>query len=264
MDYGHVRGPDTPPATIYLHGLPGAPGELALIGLPSWYAPDRIAIVPGGDAEAMLDALSADLTAQFGQRKLHLIGFSLGAFVAIALTVRIGDRVTRLDLVSGAAPLESGNYISTMAGGSIFDMARAHPRRFQLLVAIQAIAVAFVPSLLHRMMFGTATGRERALAATPAVRRVLIDALKSTFRNGGAGYAREIKAYVAPWQSLLGRVHCPTVIWHGTDDRWAPFAMASALQSASGMDHSRLEPLDGHGHYSTLAEAARRIAEEIS
>ncbi len=74
-------------AIIYLHGTPGSPRELSLFGAPDqrFYAPDRYAFAMGKTAELALDELASDLSARFDGQMLHLIGFSMGGYIALQL-----------------------------------------------------------------------------------------------------------------------------------------------------------------------------------
>ena len=240
---------------IYLHGVPGGPGERALFGdAPALYCPDRFALAPGGDAAAMVDALAAQLVARFGQAPLHLIAFSLGSRVAFELAARLGAQVVRLDLIAAAAPLTLGDFLGSMAGGPVFAMARDHPRRFAALVRMQHWLARLAPALLVRLLFASASGGDVALARDPGFRARLAAMLRGCF--AGNGYAREITAYVRDAPPSLAALHCEVRLWHGTADSWSPPAMAEALVAALPPG-AAIRWFDGLSHYSTLRAVIR-------
>jgi pimeloyl-ACP methyl ester carboxylesterase len=243
---------------VYLHGVPGGPAELALFGGTPFagcdlFAPDRTAATLGDVA-----ALAAAIDARFAGQPVALVGFSLGAFVALQLAARLGDRVTRIDLVAAAAPLESGDYLGAMAGAPVFRAARAAPWRFAALLRTQALLARVAPGLLYRIVFAGAAGADRALVGQPRFRVGIHTILANALRDGAPGYRRELLAYVAPWSAIPGKVTAPVTLWHGSEDNWAPIAMAGALAAALP-NVAAVHRLAGLSHYSTLAHALGEI-----
>ena len=120
---------------IYLHGAPGGPLELQLFGDPAgdggarFHAPDRSTFAPDLAFGAYIDRLAEDIAARF-DGSLRLVGFSMGTFIALNLAQRLGDRISRIDLVSSAAPLSTGDYLPAMAGAAVFRMARTQQKLF--------------------------------------------------------------------------------------------------------------------------------------
>ena len=82
--------------------------------------------------------------------------------------------------------------------------------------------------------------------------------LAAALRDGAPGYRRELAAYVAPWSDVLAQVTQPVTLWHGTDDTWAPIAMAEALAAALPQV-AAVHRLAGLSHYSALAHALALI-----
>ena len=121
---------------VYFHGQPGSPDELTLVsavGLPpGLFAPDRAVDRPDLPLGPWLDHLTATVLARYPAGPIRLVGFSLGAFMAIEVALRIADREVRLDLVSPAAPLGLGDFLPDMAGGPVFGLAARNPGLFGL------------------------------------------------------------------------------------------------------------------------------------
>lgn len=240
-----------PAALVHFHGQPGGPGEwraCAPAGLDA-FTPDR-------NAQATPEAL-ADMVAVHAPGPLTLIGFSLGAPVALAVAAQLGGRVTVLHLVSPAAPLALGNFLPHMAGGPLFRLARDYPALFRLLAGLQGGLARTAPLLLLNRLFATACGDDRALRRDPGFRSAMADGLRAGLGRSTAGFIAEVSAYAAGTSLPPGPVSAPIHIWQGEDDNWTPPAMARAL--AASLPGASLTMLPGCGHYGTLRAALARI-----
>lgn len=249
------------PLCVYFHGCPGGPGECAWLEAEArgagvrLVALDRAAIAPRDAGAAYFSALAAEVDRLANGGPVRLLGFSLGAFVALQVAGRLKASIAQVDLVSPAGPIESDEMLRSMAGGAVFNLARRSPSLFRLVTAAQAIGMGLAPSAVVRALFAGARGAEADLAARPEFRALLAALLASSYGPGRAGYVRDVLAYVRPWASDLQRVSAPVRIWQGDADTWAPPALAAVLAARlPGTPAATLFP--GLGHYSTLFEAA--------
>lgn len=244
-------------ARIYFHGVPGGPGETMAVSSGAsmfehrHYAPNRNQINKGACLTKHFDLLALDIGNRFPRTPIRFVGFSLGAYVALEVAHRMGPHVTSIDLVSAAAPLTTGDYLSGMAGESVFRSARRSEVILQAMVALQSLAVRVWPTLLFKELFRTAQGADRALANKLEFRAAIVRTLKDCFAGDTLNYRRELAGYVRDWSAILPQIKQPVALWHGDVDNWAPPAMAHAL--------SRLLPnvtavhmLKDQSHYSTL------------
>lgn len=224
---------------LYLHGLPGSAAELAIAGvdLP----------VLGCDQPSF-----AQLALSLPQGLLHLIGFSLGAACALRLAALAPEKVTRLTLISAAAPLELGAFLPQMAGRAVFRAATSHGQ-LSALTRVQSTLARISPGFFTRLLLQNADPADQALFAEAQARAALQKSLREGLTQHRAAYLREITAYVQPWARHLAFVRCPVTLHHGTEDRWAPVTMAQAL--ADALPDATLHRYDGLGHYSTLRKA---------
>ena len=236
----------------YFHGQPGGPGEWSACA-PAGLA----AFTPDGNTPASAAALAAMVAAQT-PGPLTLIGFSLGAPVALAVAAELGHRVTRLHLVSPAAPLALGDFLPHMAGGALFRLARDRPALFRLLARLQGVAARTAPLLLLDRLFATASGDDRALRHDPAFRAALADVLRTGLGRSSAGFIAEVRAYAAGTAPSTGAIAAPIHIWQGADDSWTPPAMAQALAASLPGDVA-FTLLPGCGHYGALRAALARL-----
>jgi pimeloyl-ACP methyl ester carboxylesterase len=242
-----------PPLTLYFHGLPGSSAELAGFGshvqhLQVVARPDALAL---GDPDGYFGRLAAQIDRQCPDVPLHLVGFSLGAAAALRVAPLLGERVRQIDLVAPAAPLSLGDFLGNMAGAPVFRAARAGRVPFAVLTWLQAQAARLAPARMAATLMASAQGADRALAADPLFMAQLAASLRHSLLTQRAAYRQEILLYVADWSEELARVQQPVTIWQGSEDDWAPPAMARALAEALP-DCADVRMLPGCSHFSTL------------
>ncbi|HEX4849027.1 MAG TPA: alpha/beta fold hydrolase [Novosphingobium sp.] len=246
--------------TIYLHGVPGSPAELALArtAAPGWFVPDRNEPALGTSLDDRLAELARRIGALHPDAKLHLVGFSLGAMIALRLAPLLGARVSRIDLISAAAPLEGGDFLPDMAGRAVFGLARRAPGLFALLARAQSCLARIAPRWLTRQLFATAQGEDLALARSEA----FVDGIAAILRGGlgrsSLGYRAEIAGYVQPWADRLAQVSAPVTLWQGSADNWTPPEMAEYLAQRLP-NVVAVHRLEGRSHYSALGAALARL-----
>lgn len=247
-------------ALIYLHGTPGSPRELSLFGVADqrFYAPDRYAIARGKTAEQAIDELASDLSTRFDGELLHLIGFSMGGFIALQLAHRLGGRISQIDLISCVAPFQGGDFMKAAAGAPLFRLAQLYPQIFTLAVAAQHFAARAAPARLASLLFASARGGDGDLVRDPVFMNAQVAMLQDSFAHGRHGYAREMIAVTGDWRHILPQIKTPIRMWHGTLDNWAPFAMADYLRIALP-NLTAFNAIEGASHYSTLRVALSMI-----
>lgn len=245
------------PQIVYFHGLPGSGDELSLFGempngkLADIFVPTRNDNRAQIDRETYMDSIARQIEARFPDGPIHLIGFSLGAFIAIQVAALLNNRIKRIDLVSAAAPLALGDFLKDMAGKAVFETAQSRPSRFKLLVKLQSWMARWLPYILFKMVFASAAGKDRVLAACPAFQKSMANILEQSLGRNASVYRSEIAFYVSDWASSLSTVTQPVTLWQGDTDNWTPPAMADALQQALPNISARHD-LEGLSHYSTL------------
>ncbi len=246
--------------SVYLHGNPGGPDELPLLGgeaVSSWFVPDRSALPL--EPEARLSALAGMISDACGCEPIRLVGFSAGAHVALQVAARLRDANLVLHLVSPAGPLETGDFLDMMAGGPIFRTAMKRPQLLSALVRAQSLGARAVPGLLMRLLFTSAQGGDRALLDEEQFSRSYKAVLQHCLVAGRLSYQAEIKAYVRPWAGLLAEVRHPVTIWQGSADNWTPPEMAQAMAQLLPQV-TAFNLLEGQSHFSTLRAALAALA----
>lgn len=262
-------GADHGRTVVYFHGAPGAPEEGAVFdacgkehGL-TFVCLDRFAVDAALRGDAYYRVLAQEIARLSAGAPVDVVGFSIGAFVALQTCRHLPHGVRSLHLVSAAAPLDAGDFLDAMAGKQVFRLARAFPLLFTLLSYWQAVLARFFPGALFRLLFASAAGADKTLAADAAFQTRMTAILRSCFMGRVAGYTRDVQAYVRPWKAGLREISAPTTVWHGAQDNWSPKAMADYLQSAiPGCTAPEL--LEGLSHYTCLYRAAPEICARIA
>jgi pimeloyl-ACP methyl ester carboxylesterase len=269
MQQRHFRwyGEQSGRPVVYFHGAPGAAIEcgrfheaaqrhgVRLVGLERSSTDIRLT------GETYFERHANEVAALAGDGPFEAIGFSIGAFVALRTAPYLRGRLTRLHLVSAPAPLESGDFLKTMAGKALFRMAKRSPDMFRRLAKVEAWLALNAAPVLFSMLFASASGADRALAADPAFRAEIDCVLKLGLGAGSTSFMRDVREYVRPWAERLAQVTVDTRIWHGAQDNWSPPAMADALKRLIP-GASAKTVLPGLSHYSCLFEAVPRILAE--
>jgi pimeloyl-ACP methyl ester carboxylesterase len=257
-------GSDSGKIVIYFHGAPGAPEEGEVFEL---YAKehglrlicfDRFSCDASLADEAYYQFLAQQISKHAAGKQVDVIGFSIGAFIAIQTCRYLGNGVRNLHLISAAAPLDAGDFLGTMAGKQVFQLAKTFPILFILLSYWQGILAWLFPKALFRLLFASTTAGDKALVVDQVFQFRITKVLRLCFLGRVPGYIRDIRSYVQPWKDTLSSISFNTHIWHGAEDNWSPVAMADYLASAIPGCTST-EKFNGLSHYSCLYRAAPEI-----
>lgn len=257
-------GSDNGRVVIYFHGAPGAPEECQIFDLVgkshglTFICFDRFSVDSSINGETYYKLLAEEISKKAAGKQVDVIGFSIGAFVALQTCRYMASEVRSLHLVSAAAPLEAGDFIGAIAGKQVFQLAKAFPALFVLLSYWQSLLALFFPNALFRLLFASAAGDDKTLVTNHEFQSSITKVLRSCFIGRVPGYARDIKAYVQPWKSTLSDISVTTHIWHGAEDNWSPLPMADYLNSAIPGCTS-IKIFSGLSHYSCLYRAAPEI-----
>ena len=237
---------------VYLHGMPGGPAELEVLGGPAvgrFFVPDR-------RANVSFDALAAAVAERYAGQTVRLVAFSLGARPALEIAARLGGQVSHIDLIAPAAPLTAQD--RNMAGYPVFLAARRYPGLFVVLVRLQAFMAWRMPGFFYTALFRSARGADLSLSRDAAFRAIMPRVLSHCFADNGRAYRAEIAAYVAPWTQLIAHVAQPVTLWHGTVDNWAPVGMSERL-AVDLPNVAAYHRCEGLSHYSVLKVALEEI-----
>jgi 3-oxoadipate enol-lactonase len=176
-----------------------------------------------------LDSLAEDAAALIATLELgccHVVGFSMGSFIALRLAARWPKLVRSLLLVGASAEAE----------------ARHNGPRYALMIAIVGL---FGPKPLAgqmmKILFGDTFLWARDRQAERMRWRGVIEALPRSIRLAAAASARR-----GAIRDLLPAISVPTLLLTGSEDRPTPPALGEAV--ASLVASARLEVVPATGH----------------
>ncbi|MDF3195622.1 alpha/beta hydrolase [Pseudomonas sp. 1928-m] len=255
--------PDGQPL-FYLHGVPGAAVEAAMLHQAALAHGIKLLVVernlPGKlDSAAYLQQLAQQISDRAAGQPIRLLGFSIGACLALRVAALLGERVAEVYLLSAAAPLQiPSNSVGMGAGRYTFLWAQHYPRLFRAFAWYQALLAKVSPGLLLKLLFAGAGGKDPELLHHADTQAWLVDIQRACFKHGTRSYVRDVELYVETWATELDNVTAAVSLWHGEADNWAPIAMSIYLQEhlrhASAVSRGA-----EHAHYSCLLENAETV-----
>lgn len=263
IEYGNRNGQ----LVVYFHGVPGSPVESSIFDSHAKehnlkiICFDRFAIDSASDSAAYYQQLASQIRLKAAHQPIDIVGFSIGAHVALEVGRILQGQVGQTHLISPAAPVNGGDFLDSMAGGLVFKLAMNRPFIFSILSLVQKSLALLAPRLLVKMMFSSAAGRDKELINQSQFKDSITSILKYCFQNRIRGYMRDIKLYVA-WLGDFADYTSSVTVWQGTEDNWSPPAMASYLYEAIPGTRA-LELMEELSHYSCLCEAAPEICRRL-
>ncbi|RDI25684.1 pimeloyl-ACP methyl ester carboxylesterase [Rhodococcus sp. AG1013] len=196
------------------------------------------------------------LAEHLGLRRVSVIGVSMGAGPALALTVQRPDLVSGTTILSGMPPIDAHERWTPASRGDALYwwLARHAPRVLQKLCE-------FSSSMLARAADGEAdtliTRMERALPVPDrqafrslldddARRVAFVSDTREASRQGGSSTAGDLQQYLRPWGFEPANVRSAVRLWHGIDDPKVP--VESARRWADRLPHCEARYVPG-GHF---------------
>ncbi len=250
-------GPRDAPVVFYCHGFPGNYRELEL-SLPaverdgvrarvialnrpgygrSAFQKNRRILDWPHDAATVADHLGID--------RFAVLGASGGAPYALACASALSDRVTRVGIVVGVAPIDAPGMrdTPTITGWSKRNVIR----RLQFAATAAAVNSGRNDRITSRVV-ATLGEPDRNAMEDPEVRRWFLRMAREAYTHSGRGGAYEAGLYRQPWGFDLGRVTAETSLWYGGADTWVPASAGRWL--AEQLPNSRYTTWAEHGHFS--------------
>jgi len=260
-EWGH---PDAP-AILYCHGFPTNRLELDLLvprlesegigvrvvalnrpgyGLSTAQQNRRFLDWPGDVAQA------AD---KLGINRFAVIGVSGGSPYALACAYSLGNRVTRLGIVVGLAPLLAPGMLeaSAISGPSSIRLIR----RFQFAMMAYGFRRGGEDRFLAQTISTMSNADKKALE-DPKVQQWFIDMTRESLDQGGDPAAYEADLYRQDWGFDIGEVETETFLWYGGVDQTVPASAGQWLANHIPNSNYHLWPQHGHFTWMLGPEAA--------
>jgi pimeloyl-ACP methyl ester carboxylesterase len=260
---------------LYCHGSPSSGAEWRLFGTADeiaarglrLIAPDR----PGSggstfqrgrrildwpaDVAAMMDQLGID--------RFAVLGYSGGSPYALATALRLAERVTAVVTVSGTAPFDIPGITEGIAPDSwrFMQLARTRPLVSRAVSWTMGLTARLAPGRLASQAARALPPVDAATVADPELGRAFAAMVYETTHGSPQGAQHDTALMIGPWGFELEEIRRHVRLWHGTEDRNAPPAMAQHL--ADRLPDAELTWLEGEGHISAAATHAGRILDDL-
>jgi len=256
---------------FYFHGSPSSRVEFNLFGdeeLASalnirLIAPDR----PGSglsdfqpnrrfldwpqDVVALADHLQID--------RFAILGYSGGGPYAAVCALTIPHRITKVGIVSGAAPFT----IPTLADGinqdsrNFMDLSHQKPWLSRLILRLMGVMTRLAPNKVIANATAALPEADRAIVALPEVQRGFLAMIQEALRRGPRGAQHDTRLMVSAWDFNPQDIQIPVFLWHGEADQNAPIAMGRYMAQTIPQSQATFYP--GEGHLSLFKKYAAEI-----
>ncbi len=236
---GDLRG--TP--VFFLHGNPGSrymrhPDDALTRSLgvrlitpdrPGYglsdFLPGRTLLDMPSDLEQLANAL--------GLGRFAIFGVSAGGPYVAACAFKLGERVSRAAIVSGAAPFDRPGAMEGVNRDyrNAYTMATWPEWLLHPLMAVHDRSVRLNPKKALAALMAHSSPDDRAVLSDPAVGAMVSGFRFEATRQGVAGMRREANILLSPWgfrlEDILPEVH----LWYWEGDTITPPQMGRYLQS---------------------------------
>jgi pimeloyl-ACP methyl ester carboxylesterase len=194
------------------------------------------------DVVAIADALGID--------RFAVYGYSGGGALALGCAAGIGHRLVGATCLAGVAPYPSEG-LDWLAG-----LGDLNAEDFRLMLSDQAAwetkganemetMKQATPEQITEFVSSLLSDVDRAAFKGDVV-DFLIQQLREGYRPGMWGGVDDSLSTALPWGFELSSVRVPTQIWHGTDDKFVPFAHGKWLAAHVPNAEAHLEKNEGH------------------
>ena len=177
-----------------------------------------------------------------------VIGWSGGGPYALALGLRVPDRITRIGLAAASGPIDP---VPGLLDASLSPGARA---AFELLRRDYAAGVAAIEERGAwfsgdgwKSMFARSWGAaDDRVLADPATLEAMKHLTSEAARQGSAGYVADTIAEALPWTFSVSEIARPVHIWYGESDE--PWVRMTADYLLDSLPNVTLVTYPGEAH----------------
>lgn len=185
-----------------------------------------------------------------GITRCCVVGHSAGGAHAMRLAAEFPERVGRLCLVSSIAPLQNKADVKDILpfNRMLISLARRNPVAARGLFRLAFQAAVKKPDGYFNLVLNSVPDLDREVLGNPALKRHLLACFNETTRQGIEHLITETMHIATDWHVDAADIRCPVCIWHGKEDRHAPFPL---MHRFSGAFEERPEThwLEDAGHY---------------
>lgn len=259
----HECGDPAGTPLIHFHGTPGSRLETVFGSDLAERAGVRVIGIdrPGyGRSDAgptSLDGVARDALAvadHLGVAAFAVSAWSGGGAFALATAVAAPDRVTRVGVSGGLAPIrEMPEAREALTPGDLEalshlpgDPARAAELFLSGNSALLDGMISVRDDEAAPWIDWMWAGSDAAVISEPATRKALFQNFHEALRQGAAAIAWDNVAFLGPWGFRVEDVRAPVHLWYGDDDEMAPPANGRWLAEHLRTAYLTVYPGEGH------------------
>jgi pimeloyl-ACP methyl ester carboxylesterase len=209
----------------------------------------------------------AELANALGLGRFALLGHSGGGPHALACAQALPDRLTKVGIACGFAPMDRPGALEGMSrqmqqGIGLFTHM---PWMARLLFASLPRQYRRDPERAFERQFGHGLpASDRAILDRQDIRANVMAGAVEALRSGARGLAHEAPLFLGqPWGFQLEAIRVPVRLWYGEADSIVPLQMGRYLASAIPQSELTIFPGEGHMlHITHWEEILRALAGE--
>jgi pimeloyl-ACP methyl ester carboxylesterase len=213
-----------------------------------------------GRALAEWPSVIAALADHFKSDTFRVLGVSGGGPYALVSAWALPDRVRAAAVVSGAPPLAGRANVSNLMPvyQLLLGMYRHRPEIVRWLFRLgKPVITIRPPQWLWRQLLRAVPACDRAGFSDPGVFDRAWQGYHGAWIGHPDGVFYDARIYAEPWGFDLGEIRVRTCFWHGREDR--NFHWQLAEEMAASIPDSRIQIMDGEGHYSLIIRHHREV-----
>ena len=254
-------GPPDAPVVIYCHGFPSNSGELGILEptLARYAVRARVVAIdrPGfgrstfQPSRRFTDAPRdvAELADRLAIGRFAVMGVSGGSPYALACADSLADRVHRVGIVAGVAPMQAAG----MSEASLITGPSANSllRRMQFELAALAFKKEQPAKFVERSI-GSMCALDQLVLSTPSARAWFTELVRDSLVRGGRAAGQEAGLYRQPWGFDPEHLDVSVRLWHGTADETVPDSAGRWL--AERIPNATMVTWPRQGHFTWMVE----------
>jgi pimeloyl-ACP methyl ester carboxylesterase len=201
----------------------------------------------------------ATIADHLGLERFAVVGTSGGGPHALACSARLGERVSRVGVVVGAAPSDDPDFdfLAGMDQLNLDEFAAARESDEALATFLQPFVEEAQrdPDALLDEIVSHLPAADQEVFRRPAQRAIARASMAASVRQGSRGWVEDDRAFATGWGFPLSDATCETRLWQGEVDVLVPRAHCAYL--AERLPNARFDLIPGAGH--ALADHWRDI-----